>query len=173
MTVQKIYCSSLEAMPGVVGQYGVSHLMTLINDAMIPPTPVTIGVGHHLKLGMNDIAVPTAGLVIPDQQHIEQIEKFVLDWDQASPMLVHCWAGISRSSAAVFISLCILNPKQDEDVIGQTLRKISPISYPNRRLVQLADQYLERDGRMVEAVGRMGRGQLAPEGKVFAVPVVI
>ena len=173
MTVQKIYCSSLDAMPDVVGQYGVSHLMTLINDAMIPPTPPTIEDGHHLKLGMNDIAVPTAGLVIPDQHHIEQIERFVLDWDQVSPMLVHCWAGISRSTAAVFISLCILNPEQDEDVIGQALRKTSPISFPNRRLVQLADQYLKRDGRMVAAVEHMGRGELAPEGKVFCVPAVI
>ncbi len=160
-------------MPFVIQQQGVSHVMTLINDGMMLETPEVIGQDHHLKLAMNDIAVPTHGLVIPDQEHIKRIEKFVLDWDQSAPMLVHCWAGISRSTAAVFISLCILNPNQDEMVIGRYLRKASPICYPNRKLVQLADDYLGRNGRMIEAVEQMGRGEMAPEGKVFSVSTVI
>ncbi len=169
MTDQKIYCTSLNDFEKVVKKQKVSHMMTLINEAMMPDTPVTIKRDHHLKLGMNDIAVPTAGLVLPDQDHIARIEKFVLDWDQKAPMLVHCWAGISRSTAAVFISLCILNPDREEGLIGQKLREASPICYPNRKLVQLADAYLQRDGRMVAAVEKMGRGELAPQGKVFSI----
>ena len=68
--------------------------------------------------------------------------KFARDWDRKAPLLIHCWAGISRSTAAAFITLCALNPDIEELELARALRRASPTAYPNRLLVALADEAL-------------------------------
>ena len=82
-------------------------------------------------------------------------------------MVVHCYAGISRSTAAAFASVCALNPRRDEFAVAQALREASPTAYPNPRIVALADDLLGRDGRMTAAVEAIGRGAIAAEGVPF------
>jgi predicted protein tyrosine phosphatase len=86
--------------------------------------------------------------------------------------LIHCWAGISRSTAAAFISLCALNPEADELRLAQALREASPTAHPNRRLVRLGDTVLQRSGRMIEAVESIGPGEFAEEALVFTLPAL-
>jgi predicted protein tyrosine phosphatase len=104
---------------------------------------------------------------------VDDLIRFALDWDRRAPLLIHCWAGISRSTAAAFISLCALNPGADEYALAQKLRHASPTAYPNRRLVALADRALARSGRMSHAVEQIGRGRLADEADVFALPALL
>jgi predicted protein tyrosine phosphatase len=151
----------------------VSHLVTLINGEMPITTPPGIGPDRHLRLAMNDICEPQDGLVLPCETHVDDLIRFALDWDRKAPLLIHCWAGISRSTAAAFISLCALNPGCEELALAQALRRASPTAYPNRRLVALADLALGRNGRMSQAVERIGRGQLADEADVFALPALL
>src|SRR6476620_9932720 len=49
-----------------------------------------------------------------------------------------------------------LNPARDEQAIAQALRRASHTAYPNPRIVRLADQVLDRHGRMVAAVEAIG-----------------
>jgi predicted protein tyrosine phosphatase len=81
--------------------------------------------------------------------------------------VVHCYAGISRSTASAFASVCALNPHRDEESIAQALRRASPTATPNIRIVSLADQLLGRGGRMVAAIETIGRGEIALEGTPF------
>jgi predicted protein tyrosine phosphatase len=81
--------------------------------------------------------------------------------------VVHCYAGISRSTAGAFITACALNPHRDEAGIAWSMRRASPIAMPNRRLVALADRLLGRNGRMVAAVEAIGAGIGAHEGDPF------
>ena len=90
------------------------------------------------------------------------------DWDRKAPLLIHCWAGISRSTAAAFITLCALNPEADEFGLARALRRASATAYPNRRLVALGDEVLSRSGRMIAAVEDIGRGEFAEQGQVFS-----
>ena len=89
-------------------------------------------------------------------------------WDRAAPIVVHCFAGISRSTAAAFSALCAARPDLDEEEIALRLRARSPEATPNARIVALADEILGRSGRMVRAVEKIGRGAEAFEGTVFA-----
>ena len=146
----------------------MSHLVTLINHDTKVPTPSMIPPERHLKLAMNDICEPADGLVLPCEDHVAELVRFTLDWDRKAPLLIHCWAGISRSTAAAFISLCALNPEADEFDLARVLRLASATAYPNRRLVALGDTVLARSGRMVAAVEEIGRGEIAEEGQVFA-----
>ena len=82
-------------------------------------------------------------------------------------MVVHCFAGISRSTAAAYAAACALNPARDEMEIARAIRDASATAMPNARIVAIADRMLERDGRMVRAVEALGRGLEAPEGHPF------
>ena len=64
-------------------------------------------------------------------------------------MLVHCWAGVSRSMAAAYILLCDRFGPGHEEAIAQPSRLRAPHAYPNALLVQLADAALGREGRMI------------------------
>jgi predicted protein tyrosine phosphatase len=98
---------------------------------------------------------------------VERLVKFATRWDRAQPLVVHCFAGISRSTAAAFISACALAPERDEAEIAMRIRNASPTASPNPRLVALGDAYLGRQGRMVKAVTRIGMGQPAYEAEPF------
>ena len=45
-----------------------------------------------------------------EEEHVEKLVDFVSGWDRAAPMVIHCFAGISRSTAGAFITACALNP---------------------------------------------------------------
>src|SRR6185369_17963823 len=135
-------------------------------------TPEGIGAGRHLRLAMNDICEPQSGLVPPCEGHVSDLIKFALAWDRKAPLLIHCWAGISRSTAAAFITLCALNPEASEREAARALRRASPTAHPNRRLVRLGDTVLQRSGRMIEAVESIGPGEFAEEALVFTLPAL-
>ncbi len=92
---------------------------------------------------------------------------FVRAWDRAEPMVIHCFAGVSRSTAAAFIAACALKPERDEFAIARAIREASPTATPNARLVALADEALGRKGRMNDAIVRIGRGEECFEGTPF------
>jgi predicted protein tyrosine phosphatase len=170
MSPETIFVSPLSQVESTVIDARASHLVTLINGETQIDTPPTISHDRHLRLSMNDISEPRKGLVVPKENHVAELIEFVRDWDRQAPLLIHCWAGISRSTAGAFISLCALNPNVDERDLALVLRGASPTAYPNRRLVALADNVLSRQGRMTDAVEHIGRGALAEEGQVFSLP---
>jgi predicted protein tyrosine phosphatase len=131
------------------------------------PHPQYSNIDNHLKLTFNDINIDTPGLVSPREQDAKRLISFVECWDQKQPMLIHCWAGISRSTASAFAALCILRPRQDEMEIARELRNASPSATPNRLITRQVDQILGRQGRMLAAVEAIGRGATAFEGSPF------
>jgi predicted protein tyrosine phosphatase len=142
----------------------------IVSLVMLDPpldTPAGVDPEHHLRLSFHDIAAPIAGHVAPDASHVRRLIDFARGWDRASPMLIHCFAGISRSTAACYAVACALQPHVDETRIALALRAASPSATPNPRIVALADAALGRDGRMVAAARAIGRGADAYEGAPF------
>jgi predicted protein tyrosine phosphatase len=131
------------------------------------PHPVYTNIDNHLKLTFNDINADAPGLVSPSEQDAKRLISFVETWNQNDPLLIHCWAGISRSTASAFAAMCISRPQQDEMEIAQELRKASPSATPNRLITRQVDQILGRQGRMIAAVESIGRGANAYEGAAF------
>lgn len=162
-----LHVTSLARLHDTVAAVEASHLVTLINLATVVERPARIVADRHLFLGMSDISAPMDGHIVPAEEHVERFLHFVRDWDRAAPMVIHCWAGISRSTAAAYIAACALAPQRDEDEIADALRAASPSATPNPRLVALADARLGRAGRMNRAIARIGRGADAFEGAPF------
>lgn len=161
----------LSALERTIARHRPSHLVTVIGAEMAIARPAAIDEGRHLQLHFNDVATPVPGLVAPGMADMRAILDFARDWDRAAPMLVHCWMGVSRSTAAAYAIACALSPERGEDEIAQTLRWQSPTATPNRRMVALADTLLGRDGRMIDAVLAIGRGRDCHEGAPFILPL--
>ena len=162
-----VHVCPLSRLAPTVAASGASHLITLIDLFTLVARPATISAENHLLIGINDIVAPADGLVLADDDHVRTLIDFVEGWDQTRPLVIHCFAGISRSTAAAFIALCVARPKRDERAIAQALRRASPLATPNARLVAIADRLLGRDGRMIAAIEAIGRGQMAVENVPF------
>lgn len=114
---------------------------------------------HHLKVEIHDITAERDGEVAPQAGHVKRIVEFVSQWDQSAPLLIHCYAGISRSAATAFIAACVHNPGTDEHDIAFALRQASDVAWPNARIIALADAELGRSGRMSQAIAAIGPGK--------------
>lgn len=165
-----IHVCPLSAVPDVVASSGASHLLTCLQYEIVVDTPARIKPNLHVRLHVDDISQPIAGYVEPNEQHVTKLLDFAHAWGGQGPMVIHCWAGISRSTAAALISICALNPKTPEQLIARRLREASPTAYPNRLMIRLADAALGRKGRIIDAVDSMGRGIVTHEARPFSLP---
>jgi predicted protein tyrosine phosphatase len=164
-----LHVCSLAALPDTVKATGASHVLTVMANVDQVQRPVSVLPANHLKVAMDDIIEQVDGFVAPSEQHIEKVLAFVRGWDRNAPLVVHCYAGISRSTASAFAAACMLNPRKDEISIARQIRAASPIAQPNRLIVSLADKVLGRDGRMLRALDEMGPGSMMVEGRPFRV----
>jgi predicted protein tyrosine phosphatase len=162
-----IIVGPLSKVQPLVDAHGVRHVMTLLAPETPHETPRGVDQERHLKLFFHDIVQHMDGHTPPTAADAERMLAFFQSWQREAPMLIHCWAGISRSTAAAFTALCMLRPAADEEELALELRRASPSATPNRLIVSLADDILGRQGRMVKAVEKIGRGADAFEGVPF------
>lgn len=166
-----IHVCSLALLYKTVEETGAQHIVTLLRLTDRVTRPAHIAADNHLVLAVDDICDPEEGCTVPAADHVVRLVDFAQRWDRSAPMVVHCFAGISRSTAAAFTAACALNPQRDEAEIAQAIRTASPTAMPNRRIVAIADEILQRNGRMVRAVEALGRGQEAMEGHPFRLDI--
>jgi predicted protein tyrosine phosphatase len=163
----RLHVCSLALIGETIAKTGARSLVTLLSPGTVVERPAAIHPERHLYLAVSDIVEPAAGQVLPDTSHLDDLLAFVRAWDRADPMLIHCFAGVSRSTAAAYIAACALTPERDEFALAHSLRAASPTASPNILLVALADARLGRKGRMTEAIMAIGRGEECFEGTPF------
>lgn len=162
-----IHVCSLARLHTTVEETGARHVVSLLKDIELVRRPPAIAHTNHLLLRMDDISVPLDGYTMPAEEHIAELLAFMRGWDRAAPLVMHCFAGISRSTAGAYVAVCALNPDRDEAAIAQQLRGASATATPNLRIVAIADRMLGRSGRMVGAIEAIGRGAESYEGHPF------
>jgi predicted protein tyrosine phosphatase len=157
----------LHSVEDLIAARRPSHMITLLDPWSMIRTPAGIDPARHLRLEVNDIREPVEGMVAPSEELIVRILAFGRLWDEQAPMLVHCWAGVSRSTATAFILACERSPQTPEADIALAMRQAAPHAYPNRWMVRLADDMLGRRGRMVDAIAGMGEESYVTAGTPF------
>ena len=140
----RLHVCSLALIAETVSRTGARSLVTLLS----PGTEVERPAGSR-RSGISISPSPTSSSrcrarCCRTRAHLEELLGFVRGWDRAAPMLIHCFAGVSRSTAAAYIAACALAPDRDEFAIARALRAASPTASPNARLVALADNALGR-----------------------------
>lgn len=163
---QQLIVCSLAAVPAVVSATAAKGLVSVLDPELIPETPNTIAPDRHFKLAIDDIEAPHPGLKHAELRHVDALCQFARNWsasferhgqnalprDKAGSIVIHCYAGVSRSSAAAYVMLCALNPEVSELTIANYMRSRSKTASPNRLIVSLGDQVLGRNGRMNKAI---------------------
>ncbi|CAH2408694.1 tyrosine phosphatase family protein [Mesorhizobium escarrei] len=166
-----IHVCSLSKVEETVVRTGAEWLLSLLAAGTDVTRPASISRKNHLHLVMHDIAVAQEGMTMPGEEHVRDLLDFARRWDRARPLVVHCYAGISRSTASAYIIAAALAPKRGEVELAETLRALSPTATPNPRLIAIADALLERNGRMIRAIEAIGRGAEAFECTPFALKI--
>lgn len=162
----KLIVAPLHEVAGMMARHQPSHLISLASpghvDAALVDPPL-----HRLDLRFNDFAEPREGLTPPTEADVAALLAFAEGWDGARPLLIHCWAGVSRSTAAAYAVACAKSAPGREQVWAERLRLAAPTATPNPLIVALADRLLKRDGAMSRAVAAIGRGAETAWGAPF------
>ena len=151
--------------------YQAQSVIGILGPETAHPIYRGIAEKQHLKLTFHDINEDAVGMKGASSDDVDLLLNFITAWDQKSPLVIHCWAGISRSTATAFAAMCLLHPRQDEMELAQRLRLASPTATPNRLITKHVDNRLGRNGRMLGAVENIGRGANAFEGTPFILRV--
>jgi predicted protein tyrosine phosphatase len=164
-----IHATPLNRLRHVATDLGEFDLLSMLSPGHDEVDRRDLDCRRHLHLWFHDINEVRPGLVAPDADIVRAIIDFGRH-AEALPLLVGCWAGISRSSAAVYIMVCDRNPGH-EGPIAQELRRRTALATPNRLMVSIADDLLGRNGRMSAAIDQIGRGADAFEGAPYCMPL--
>ena len=139
---------------------GVTHVLSILDPDWPEPTALSAFDPHRrATLRFHDAIEPAPGIVLPQKSDVEAILGFGgRAGDDLSHLLIHCHMGLSRSTAAMLMILAQALPRETEDAIADKLLEIRPQSWPNSRMIGIADEILGRDGRLC----RRGRPHLCP-----------
>ena len=167
----RLLVAPLSALDDALANHRPSHLVSLLSPPHMIATPGGFDPVRHLKLGVNDVSDPNAGEHPPGREHIDRLIAFAREWDASKPLLIHCWAGISRSMASAYTILCDRLGRDREFEIALAMRRRAPHASPNALLVRHADDALGRGGRMVAALSVMGEPLNVAEGVTTDFPL--
>jgi len=152
---------------------GVSHVLSILDPGW--PVPDAFGeFGEHarLELRFHDIIEETPGMIAPGEGHVGQLLGFGRDLAAEPPkgahLLVHCHAGVSRSTASMILILAQALPEMQAADIAQHVLRIRPQAWPNLRIIELGDAMTGRDGEIVAAARTLYRKQLDRRPEIAA-----
>jgi predicted protein tyrosine phosphatase len=112
-----------------------------------------------LALRFDDVVQGEPGNVTPGDEHIRALIAFDAEAAADERLVIHCAAGISRSTAALAILLCARHPDREDEIFA-AIRAIRPKAWPNARMVEIADRLLDRRGALISALRRHYRVQV-------------
>ena len=140
---------------------GVTHILSILDPEWPDPAAFQAFDPHfRATLRFHDAIEPDPGVLLPQKGDVESILTFGRDAAEAGGLLIHCHAGISRSTAATLMILAQARPDEKEDGLAERLLQSRPQAWPNSRMIEFADELLDRRGRLVGAIAGIYARQL-------------
>ena len=133
---------------------GVTHVLSIIGpDWPDPPSFAAFPPHHRLTLCFHDVIEPRPELLPPTADDVERLLAFGREPDlmAGGHLLIHCHAGVSRSTAAAALILAQARPDRPAEEALLTVVRRRPRAWPNLRIIELGDALLGRRGEIVEA----------------------
>jgi predicted protein tyrosine phosphatase len=154
-----------------------THVLSILDPGWPEPQALrAFGLHRRLKLHFHDVIEPVPGWVAPERWDVELLLAFGRDLarfgheggGEPTHLLVHCHAGVSRSTAAAILILAERDPAcSAREVVGRVVR-LRPRAWPNLRMIEFGDALLGRDGEIVAAVRALYRSALDREPRLAA-----
>jgi predicted protein tyrosine phosphatase len=131
---------------------GVTHILSIL-DPEWPDPEAFLAYDPHFRatLRFHDAIEPGPDILLPQKTDVEAILTFGRDAAEAGGLLIHCHAGISRSTAATLMILAQAHPHEGEEELADRLLQTRPVAWPNSRMITFADDLLDRKGRLMAA----------------------
>jgi len=145
------------------GERGVSHVVSILDPEWpLPDAFGTYGAHDRLELRFHDVIEEAAEHVAPSAEDVARILAFGarLTAAERANLLVHCHAGISRSTAAMALILAQAHPTETADALMQHILATREKAWPNLRMLELGDAMLGRGGALPQAATALYRHQL-------------
>ena len=155
-----IIVCSLNDLESVCSSVKPSHIISVIDPGYGPKTPE--GVQNHLILNFHDIVTisedniiyrlpgDTNHQILPNLYHVNKIVNFIDTWNQNTPIVIHCWCGVSRSMATATFLLCKMNTKNIEKNV-RFIRSVAPHANPNKLMISMFEKYLNINNELTRA----------------------
>jgi len=143
---------------------GVTHVLSILGpDSPDPPELAAFAPHRRLVLRFHDVIEPQPDHTAPAREDVERLLAFGREVREApeAHLLVHCQAGVSRSTAAAALILVEANPEWPASAVLDAIAAIRPRAWPNLLILELGDALLGRNGEIVAAAGRVYRRVLA------------
>lgn len=162
--------SSLERVKEAYNKYAPTRVISLLSEDELMPVFEGLDPAHHLKLYVErDACAKTISKAA--RRRAECIITFGRAWDGQGNILVHCYHGVSRSTAAAYIIACLMQPSMEEAALAQQLRDAAPHADPCPLIVAYADEILHRNGRMLDAIEDISLPCSQVSAPVLALPL--
>jgi predicted protein tyrosine phosphatase len=150
---------------GLHRRAGVTHVVSILDPEWPEPAELDFCTPQDLlQLRFHDVIDDDGrGFETPEEDHVARLLEFGrrLPPDGTVRLLVHCHAGVSRSTAAAILLLAQREPARDpHDIVAEIVRR-RPQAWPNLKIVELGDHLLGRGGALVEAARRHYRRSMA------------
>src|SRR5579862_2748462 len=146
---------------------GVTHVLSILDPAWPDPIAFTAFPPHRREaLRFHDVILPSPGVVVPAPEHVERLLEFGREAGaagQSAHLLIHCHAGISRSTAAAALLLAQDNPARPAADIFAEIARLRPRAWPNLLLLEHGEAALGRPGELAAAVAAQYRRVIAAD----------
>jgi predicted protein tyrosine phosphatase len=140
----------IEEIPGHC-EAGVSHVLSILDPGWPAPEFGSYGEHARLELRFNDVIEPDAPGAPPTADHVAGALSFGAGLGEGDHLLVHCHAGVSRSTAALSLILAKARPDRPAGEVLAEVVRIRRQAWPNLRMIELGDAMLGRNGELVAA----------------------
>jgi len=167
--MSQIFVCGLYEMAEHVERLRPGRLVSLLPKEEQPPTPPEIEADDHLRVPICDVDAPGAGPFAPERHHIVALVAFLRATPPEISILIHCLAGVRRSTAAALIALVLEAPEREREA-ALCLRAAAPFADPNRLMIDLADDVLGCKGKLVAARKAMGLPDWTPGFGLIELP---
>jgi predicted protein tyrosine phosphatase len=142
---------------------GVSHIVSILDPEWPDPAAFDKFARHwRLDLRFHDVIEPDPDQVAPSRTDVARLLAFGRELNDrtGSHLLVHCHAGVSRSTAAAALILVQMHPTRPASEALDTVARMRPRAWPNLRMLELGDALLGRNGEIVAAASAVYRRAL-------------
>jgi predicted protein tyrosine phosphatase len=132
----------------------VTHVLSILDPGWPEPDSLSrFDINRRLRLRFHDVIESQPGWIAPERWDVELLLAFSRDLTMANEahLLVHCHAGVSRSTAAAILVMAQTCPDRPADEVLREVVRLRPRAWPNLRILEFGDEILGRHGEIVEA----------------------
>jgi predicted protein tyrosine phosphatase len=144
---------------------GVTHVLSILDPGWPEPEAFADFPPHRrVALRFDDVIAPLPRAVAPSREDVALLLEFGREVSAARPeahLLIHCHAGISRSTASAALLLAQADPARPVEEIFAEIGRLRPRAWPNLLLLEFGEAALGRTGEIAPAATAQYRRVLA------------